>query len=592
MSIVCALYVVFPVSIASWAPMGGAGDNFAHAAAAHPTNFVQSLWILQPARRAKPSLKLRGGYIDERARGKPAPSRSRRNIFGRGQSGTKTRKDSMKGSMEDSDCVWSSSPGRRPSAGEGEIVFDMRTADEIAMAGPKEEPIEEHSNFSSVEADTYPISARTAKVREWTRELIPDLIEACPDLNATADDLLKIVREIEGHHTAVTELVDAAAANDIDDIETIMAAGNVSVDGIDASGFSPLMRAAVEGAVEAVCVLLQHGADTEIRDEEGWTALHHACRAGQPLVVEVLLRSGAEPDVYANLEPMPGENSTFGGQGASPLHLARRWMDRATPKEHPLYDPRGGDAYWRIEQMLLEFGATQWLAPTADNPWKQQSVRPIDDCDGTLQKEVFCEPLTDEEKFQIEPEYFRPQNIIMRRMMQDGILPDDKNLLTIARSVYGYIPTEADKAAAREAADARRPVSNELARIAVAHAQEGRGTEGGNTGARQGKGQVKAGDTRGLRNFVDGQKRRGAERGAEQDGGMRAPRSNRNHTERSVQDKGGAGEAEAAKHKSSDDGTQQRKTKVVVVKRKKKAPAQLQTPPAVSQDQPSSQRRP
>jgi hypothetical protein len=37
-------------------------------------------------------------------------------------------------------------------------------------------------------------------------------------------------------------------------------------------------------------------------------------------------------------------------------------MHRATPKDHPLYDPRGGDAYWRIECMLLEFGATQWVA--------------------------------------------------------------------------------------------------------------------------------------------------------------------------------------------------------------------------------------
>ena len=37
-------------------------------------------------------------------------------------------------------------------------------------------------------------------------------------------------------------------------------------------------------------------------------------------------------------------------------------MLRATPKDHPLYDPRGGDAYWRIECMLLEFGATQWVA--------------------------------------------------------------------------------------------------------------------------------------------------------------------------------------------------------------------------------------
>ena len=65
------------------------------------------------------------------------------------------------------------------------------------------------------------------------------------------------------------------------------------------------------------------------------------------------------------------------------------------------------------------------------------------DPDGTIQKEAFFEPLNDEEKFSLEPEHFRPEHIIMRRMMRDGIQPDDRNLLRIAKS-YGYIPTAED----------------------------------------------------------------------------------------------------------------------------------------------------
>ena len=47
--------------------------------------------------------------------------------------------------------------------------------------------------------------------------------------------------------------------------------------------------------------------------------------------------------------------------------------------------------------------------------------------------QAFFEPLTDVEKFELEPEYFRPEKIIMRRMFSDGIRPDDTNLLAIAK---------------------------------------------------------------------------------------------------------------------------------------------------------------
>jgi hypothetical protein len=37
-------------------------------------------------------------------------------------------------------------------------------------------------------------------------------------------------------------------------------------------------------------------------------------RAHARVHVQVLLRSGANPDVYATLLPEPGHNSTYGGQ--------------------------------------------------------------------------------------------------------------------------------------------------------------------------------------------------------------------------------------------------------------------------------------
>jgi ankyrin repeat protein len=44
---------------------------------------------------------------------------------------------------------------------------------------------------------------------------------------------------------------------------------------------------AVQGQEEAVCILIEAGADLDAVDGNGWTALHHAAGAGRALVVEV-----------------------------------------------------------------------------------------------------------------------------------------------------------------------------------------------------------------------------------------------------------------------------------------------------------------
>lgn len=60
----------------------------------------------------------------------------------------------------------------------------------------------------------------------------------------------------------------------------------------------PVIIAAVGGAnVEASCLLLRSGADPELQDAQGWTALHHACTAGADECVSELLHHGA--DVHA-----------------------------------------------------------------------------------------------------------------------------------------------------------------------------------------------------------------------------------------------------------------------------------------------------
>lgn len=53
--------------------------------------------------------------------------------------------------------------------------------------------------------------------------------------------------------------------------------------------------AAAEGNVEALKLLMDHGADLEQRDFNGWNALIYACRKDQKAAVEFLLANGADP---------------------------------------------------------------------------------------------------------------------------------------------------------------------------------------------------------------------------------------------------------------------------------------------------------
>jgi ankyrin repeat protein len=47
--------------------------------------------------------------------------------------------------------------------------------------------------------------------------------------------------------------------------------------------------------LEAIQLLLDHGADVNAQSEDGWTALHTAASYGEVQAVEVLLKRGADP---------------------------------------------------------------------------------------------------------------------------------------------------------------------------------------------------------------------------------------------------------------------------------------------------------
>jgi ankyrin repeat protein len=65
---------------------------------------------------------------------------------------------------------------------------------------------------------------------------------------------------------------------------------------LDSGGRTPLHQAARQGHISLIRLLLQHGADPNLRDEYGRIPLHVAAGAGHFDVVELLVRKGSNAD--------------------------------------------------------------------------------------------------------------------------------------------------------------------------------------------------------------------------------------------------------------------------------------------------------
>ena len=125
----------------------------------------------------------------------------------------------------------------------------------------------------------------------------------------------------------------AAVADAADTVRRLLADGHPPDDAED-DGITPVMWAARYGAIHAMAVLLDAGADANARDKNnGWTPLLHAIHKQRPQAVRLLLERGADANAAA-----PG--------GVTPLLMA---ADDTDP--------------W-IVQALLEYGAN----PRAEGP--------------------------------------------------------------------------------------------------------------------------------------------------------------------------------------------------------------------------------
>ena len=77
------------------------------------------------------------------------------------------------------------------------------------------------------------------------------------------------------------------------------------------AGFTPLHSAAFMEEDDAIEMLLELGANPNVRDVSGWTPLHMAVNVGSESIVQILLEAGADRNTKDNV-------------GTTPLHAALR----------------------------------------------------------------------------------------------------------------------------------------------------------------------------------------------------------------------------------------------------------------------------
>jgi len=97
---------------------------------------------------------------------------------------------------------------------------------------------------------------------------------------------------------ADTPLAAAASRGDLTEIERLVATGSDINSATSGHGFTALMVAARNGRVKAIQTLMRLGANAEAidRGSNGWTAIMHAIHKNQIAAVRALLDEGADPD--------------------------------------------------------------------------------------------------------------------------------------------------------------------------------------------------------------------------------------------------------------------------------------------------------
>src|SRR5436305_9019790 len=121
-------------------------------------------------------------------------------------------------------------------------------------------------------------------------------------------------------------------------------------------GVPPIFLAAQSRNPKFVQVLLDRGADPNIRDEGGWIPLHHAVWSGEQEIALVLLKAGADANAMPWADGILSDRAGSVFKPASPIQLACLGNEQVQSNYHASMD---------MVRLLLDHGADLYtsLAP-------------------------------------------------------------------------------------------------------------------------------------------------------------------------------------------------------------------------------------
>ncbi|KFZ19923.1 hypothetical protein V502_03426, partial [Pseudogymnoascus sp. VKM F-4520 (FW-2644)] len=129
------------------------------------------------------------------------------------------------------------------------------------------------------------------------------------------------------------------------------------------NGWTPLYGASSKGHIDVVKVLLQHGADVTVATNDGWTPLNGASSKGHIEVVKVLLQHGADVTVSNNNGWTPLNGASSDGHVEVVKVLLQHGADVAVANDNgwkPLYEA-SSKGHIGVVKVLLEYGAVAHL---------------------------------------------------------------------------------------------------------------------------------------------------------------------------------------------------------------------------------------
>jgi hypothetical protein len=161
---------------------------------------------------------------------------------------------------------------------------------------------------------------------------------------------------------ATEDILEAAAAGDVGEVERLVGEDPGLVNAKNADAMTPLMAASLAGRVEVTRWLIDHGAALNEQDDHGHTALCLTCFEDRAPVVRLLLEGGADPTIADETGWTPLMGACFRNRLEVVRVLLGHPSARATINQR---DEKGGTAlllaccYGRggVVRALLESGA-------------------------------------------------------------------------------------------------------------------------------------------------------------------------------------------------------------------------------------------